>query len=76
MDQGYDVIFAERFRQLGHPDFKRVFLKRRMMQPKPGLIAEGGLTLGGAGHVSRPLVGAGGLVLRGRRGRGRGLRSR
>src|ERR1700730_5810692 len=34
MDQAYDVVCVERFRQLGVPDFKRIFLKRRQWSSK------------------------------------------
>jgi hypothetical protein len=65
LDQGYDVVFVERFRQLGHPDFKRIFLKRRQYSSKPGLITEGGLQLGGSADPSRPIAAIGGLALAG-----------
>lgn len=73
MHQGYDVIFAERFRfppyyqatkhQAPATDFKRIFLKRRQWSSTPGLITEGGLHLGGTGKAARPISAIGGLHL-------------
>jgi len=63
LDQGYDVVFVERFRPLGVPDFKRIFLKRRQWSAKKGLITEGGLRLAGSGAQARPISATGGLHL-------------
>jgi len=63
LDQGYDVVFVERFRPLGLPDFKRIFLKRRQWSAKKGLITEGGLRLAGSGTQARPISATGGLHL-------------
>jgi hypothetical protein len=65
MDQGYDVVFVERFRELGLPDFKRIFLKRRQWSSQSGLITEGGLHLTGASTQARPIAAIGGVALRG-----------
>jgi len=65
LDQGYDVVFVERFRPLGVPDFKRIFLKRRQWSAKKGLITEGGLRLAGSGTQARPIAAIGGLHLAG-----------
>jgi len=73
MDQGFDVIFIERFRLPpwygghGGQDFKRVFLRRRAWNPKQGLFGEGGLKLGRTGNLTTliGLTGKGGLTLAG-----------
>jgi hypothetical protein len=69
--QGYDVIFVERVREPSpHPssrgwgiDFKRLFLKRRWLNPYNGLIMEGGISLGGTSAAARGFSGSGGLQL-------------
>jgi hypothetical protein len=62
-NQGYEVVFVERFRPLGLPDFKRIFLKRRQYSAKKGLITEGGLRLAGSATAGLAISGIGGLHL-------------
>jgi hypothetical protein len=71
LNQGYDVVFIERFRfppyygKHGSQDFKRIFLRRRVWSTKAGLITEGGLRLAGTATAGALIGGIGGLHLAG-----------